>query len=163
MIILHIKCLLVKWQKLSMWIKKAWPKLMLFIGLILKAGELAHEGRIFCPAMRTWGQIPRTQVKVMNYSICFWDPCPQGKRQDSDGKIWEPMGYPGMNKVESQSMVERQRQMPKVVFWSHTWAHTPINIHREVFSHKKDINARINSKNIPPTLVLRKQQWIYKY
>lgn len=138
MIILYIKSLLVKRQKLSTWIKKTWPKLTLLIGLMLKAGELAHEGRIFCPDMRTWSQIPKTQVKTMNYSICIWDPCLHKKRQDSDGKILEPVGYPGLYKVESQSVVERQRQMPKGVFWSHTWAHTPsINIHKEVFSHKK--------------------------
>lgn len=139
--ILHIKCLLVKRQKLSTWIKKAWPKLTLLIELMMTAGKLAQEGSTFCPNMRTWGQIPRTQDKVMHYNICIWDPYPHGKRQDSGGKIWEPMGYPGIYKVESlsQSLVERQRQMPKVIIlWSHTWGHTPINIHKEVFSHLKN-------------------------
>lgn len=139
--ILHIKCLLVKRQKLSTWIKKAWPKLTLLIGLMLKAWGLAQEGSIFCPNMRTWGQIPRTQVKAMHYSIYIWDPCPHSKRQVSDRKIWEPMGYPGMYKVESlsQSMVEGQRQMPKVVLWSpHAYPpwHSCLPSHTSTYTHK---------------------------
>lgn len=140
MMILHIKCLLVKRQKLSTWIKKAWPKLTLLIGLMLTAGKLAQEGSTFCPNMRTWGQIPRTQDKVMHYSICIWDPYPNGKRQDSGGKIWEPMGYPGMYKVESlsQSLVERQTDAQGYYsLVSHMRTYTHKHTQRSVFSFKK--------------------------